>query len=230
MQPTYLPWLGYLAMIEKADQFVFLDNVQFDHRSWQQRNRIKTKEGELWLTVAVKKKGETGQLINEVKCLELERDIEKHFKSLAHVYKKAKSYPIFYDKFYDAVRNAAIASEGYLGHFNMSIIKFLCTYAGLKNDFLISSNMSASGTKDSLLANICEELEADIYLSAPASKVYLDDSTAFLDKGIDIKYHDYKHPCYPQMFGEFMVGMSCIDAFFNIERENLKPLILSGCK
>ncbi len=40
IQPTYLPWSGYFSMIKNADIFVFLDDVQFDKRSWQQRKRI----------------------------------------------------------------------------------------------------------------------------------------------------------------------------------------------
>ena len=39
-QPTYLPWVGYFALIDSCKKFVFLDDVQFDRRSWQQRNRI----------------------------------------------------------------------------------------------------------------------------------------------------------------------------------------------
>lgn len=39
MQPTYLPYLGYFQLIAQADVLVFLDDVQFARRSWQQRNR-----------------------------------------------------------------------------------------------------------------------------------------------------------------------------------------------
>ena len=57
MQPTFLPWLGYFALLKCVDEFVFLDTVQFDTRSWQQRNRICHNEGSLMLTVPVKKMG-----------------------------------------------------------------------------------------------------------------------------------------------------------------------------
>ncbi|WP_337955418.1 WbqC family protein, partial [Campylobacter avium] len=30
MQPTFLPWIGYFAMIKSSDIFVFLDTVQFE--------------------------------------------------------------------------------------------------------------------------------------------------------------------------------------------------------
>ena len=65
-QPNYLPWLGYFYKIAKCDMFVLLDNVQYAKNSFINRNKIKTPQGELWLTVPVKSKGRFGQLIKEV--------------------------------------------------------------------------------------------------------------------------------------------------------------------
>ena len=59
MQPTFLPWTGYVALMDHVDEFVFLDHVQFDKRSWQQRNRIKTANGPQWLTVPVISRGKS---------------------------------------------------------------------------------------------------------------------------------------------------------------------------
>ena len=39
MQPTFMPWAGYFALINYVDKFVFLNDVQFNTRSWQQRNK-----------------------------------------------------------------------------------------------------------------------------------------------------------------------------------------------
>ena len=41
MQPTFFPWTGYFDLIDEVDTFVFLDDVQFDYRSWQHKNNIK---------------------------------------------------------------------------------------------------------------------------------------------------------------------------------------------
>ena len=54
MQPTYLPWLGYFALMDRVDCLILLDTVQFARRSWQQRNQIKTANGPVWLTVPVR--------------------------------------------------------------------------------------------------------------------------------------------------------------------------------
>ena len=56
MQPTYLPWAGYFGLMHYVDIFVLLDSVQFERRSWQQRNKIKTDLGEKLLTIPVIKK------------------------------------------------------------------------------------------------------------------------------------------------------------------------------
>ena len=56
-QPTYLPWLGYFALINASKKIIFLDDVQLNSRSWQQRNRIINNDKISYLTVPVKKKG-----------------------------------------------------------------------------------------------------------------------------------------------------------------------------
>lgn len=230
MQPTYMPWLGYLAMIERVDQFVFLDNVQFDHRSWQQRNRVKTDKGELWLTLSVKKKGLFEQKINQVLCVDIINDVNKQLKSLRHGYAKSSFFKDFFYNFAEFIKVAQIESKGFLSDFNIKVINFLCRYAGIEKEFILSSQIDVDGQKDELLANISEYLNAKIYIAPPGSKVYLEKSNSFAKRDIKIIYNDYIHPYYPQLHGDFIAGMSCIDAFFNVKKENLKSLIMSGCK
>jgi len=230
MQPTYLPWLGYFAMIEKVDTFVFLDNVQFDSRSWQQRNKIKAELKHLWLTISVNKKGLSDQKINAVSCLNLEKDLEKHLASIRHCYRKSVHYDDFYDVFCDFVWSAAKQSKGYLARFNMVLTQKLCSFVGIEKPFILSSELNVAGKKETLLANICEHLGANSYLSPVGSKVYLEESDVFSSKGIEVCYHNYTPPHHPQLFDDFVENMACVDAFFNVQRDSLKELILSGCR
>ena len=62
-QPTYMPWIGYFNIIDLVDYFVLLDTVQFDKRSWQQRNKIKTTKGLEWISIPVEVKGKRNQKI-----------------------------------------------------------------------------------------------------------------------------------------------------------------------
>ena len=68
-QPTLFPWLGYFNIIKNSDIIVFLDNVKFEKRSWQMRNRLKatvnTDKSEEWVRIPTQlKKSDT--LIKDV--------------------------------------------------------------------------------------------------------------------------------------------------------------------
>ena len=65
-QPEHLPWIGFFNKMVQCDLYVYLDNVQFKKRYFENRNRIKTKDGVKWLTVSVWSKGQYTQKINEV--------------------------------------------------------------------------------------------------------------------------------------------------------------------
>jgi len=55
-QPNYLPYLGFFDKMQKSDVFVILDDVQFNRRDFQHRNKIRRSNGWQWLTVPVEKK------------------------------------------------------------------------------------------------------------------------------------------------------------------------------
>ena len=54
-QPGYLPWMGFFKRIMYSDIFVFLDDVQYLKKDWQNRNKIRTSQSWMWLSVPVKK-------------------------------------------------------------------------------------------------------------------------------------------------------------------------------
>ena len=90
-QPTYLPWVGYFDLMNQCDVFIFLDNVQFEKRGWQQRNRIKTAHGDLLLTVPIKSKGRYKQKINETK-IDTSRDFKKKHKTTCNIIRKPNEF------------------------------------------------------------------------------------------------------------------------------------------
>ena len=109
MQPTYLPWCGYFALMDRVDEFVLLDTVPFNKRSWQQRNRIKTGRGEIWLTVPVLSKGLRGQIISEVK-IDTSRDaLSAHRTSIEHAYGKAPFFSDYADTLFKILASSLLA-------------------------------------------------------------------------------------------------------------------------
>ena len=102
MQPTYLPWIGYFNLIKTSDIFVIYNTVQLTKRSWQVRNRIRTKDGDLYLTVPIKKTNKRDSL----KILDAEIDYtedwqRKHLIPISHSYK----IPKYFDEVYHVVES-----------------------------------------------------------------------------------------------------------------------------
>ena len=87
-----------------------------------------------------------------------------------------------------------------------------------------ASDLGCSGSKASLLVNICKNVGADTYISPPGSKDYLDKTDLFELEGIQINYHEYNHPNYQQRFKDFLPYMSIIDLVFNVGHESISTI------
>lgn len=223
MQPTFLPWLGYFDLIDQANIFVFLDDVGFSKQSWHQRNRIKTANGVIWLTVPVLTRGSAEQRINEVKINLVSNDREKHLKTIIQAYKKAPFYKSYIDELSEILNRKYVL----LVDLNIDLINLFCKSMNIKTNLIKSSQLTIQGHKVDRLINICKTLNADVYLSTPGSKAYIDENNLFIPNHIDLKYHDYKHPLYNQLHGEFVPYLSVLDLLF-CEGQQSMNIIRSG--
>ena len=104
-QPTFMPWAGYIALIDHVDEFIFLDNVQFEKRSWQQRNYIKLDQKKFILTVPVLSKGKRYQKINETEIDYGTNFVHKHLNNLKHSYSKSHYYKLYSEDIFKIYRN-----------------------------------------------------------------------------------------------------------------------------
>ena len=82
-QPVYLPWLGLFHKIALADAFCYFDNVQYQIKDFNGRNKIKTINGPIWLTVPVKSKGYRDKKINDIEIDNSQDWSKKHWKTMS---------------------------------------------------------------------------------------------------------------------------------------------------
>jgi hypothetical protein len=223
-QPTYLPWLGYFDLIAQVDAFVILDSVQFEKQSWQQRNRIKTPAGLQWLTVPVEFRGHFGQLIQDVGI----RDGEfwrKHLRAIELNYRRAPFFAHYYDELSLKLRCPAGSR---LADLNVRVIEWLMNELGIKTRLYFSSRLGAWGKRSQLLANICACLGATEYRSPIGSAAYLLQEIDILQsRSITVRFHNYQHPSYRQMFPPFVAYASILDLIFN-EGPRAMEIVRSG--
>lgn len=223
MQPTYLPWLGYFDLIDQSDTFVFLDTVQFARRSWQQRNRIKSSAGPLWLTVPVRSKGMREQSIAQVEIDASAGFQQKHLRTIRHEYGKA----VFFAEYFPAIEDVLEKRHGLLSDLNIDLIQRLCELLGIEAAVVRASSLKAEGRLVELLVSLCEAVGADRYLSAAGSREYIENDNLFARRSMDVVYHEYNHPTYRQLHGEFIPYLSVLDLLMN-EGPGSLAIIRSG--
>ncbi|MGC8768199.1 WbqC family protein [Calditerrivibrio sp.] len=228
MQPTYNPWLGYFDLIDRVDCFVYLDNVQLVKRSWQVRNRIKSPNGELFLTIPIKHTAPRDDITINKALVNGDGWRRDHLKAIEYNYKKSK----FFDDIFPFVSSLIMNEIQILSEFNINFIEQIKNILGIETKTIKSSDLSnLNYKKDDLLAALCKEIGADTYISPQGSSVYIDRDTiggAFTRENIKLYYHNYDHPKYNQLFGEFLPYMGVLDLLFNEGVRNSINIIRSG--
>src|SRR5579863_4956831 len=95
-QPVYLPWLGLFHKIALAQQFCIFDIVQYQTKDFNNRNKIKTHAGPIWLSVPVESNNHLEKLICDIKIVDNGWN-KKHAKSIRHTYMKARYFQDYID-------------------------------------------------------------------------------------------------------------------------------------
>ena len=209
LQSNYIPWKGYFDLIAKSDVFVIYDEVQYTKNDWRNRNIILTPNGPNWITIPVRVNN-LDQKIFETKIASTNWN-RKHYNSIIFNYSKAPFFKDFKD-FLEEMYN--INSES-LSEINIRYIREICNLLGIKTRILDSRELDLKGNKSEKLLYACEKLNADIYLTGPAAKSYLD-TELFRASGVDVKWMDYSnYPTYKQIYEPFNHNVSVIDLILN---------------
>lgn len=210
LQPGYLPWLGFFDQMQRSDIFVYYDDVQFDKHGWRNRNRIKSPNGPHWLTVPVCHRGKDKPRICDVEIDNRQPWARKHLGTIRQFY---ASSPYLADFLPDL---EALLSRQWdlLVDLDLAVIEQICVWLGLKPNTVRASEISVHGAQSDRLLNICQRYGACRYLSGDAAKDYLD-VDQFRASGIDVEWHDYRHPTYTQLHGTFTPHLSVLDLLLN---------------
>ena len=226
MQPTFLPWTGYFAMILESDVFIFLDDVQLNHRSWQNRNLILSQDGPRWLTLPLQKKGLQSQLVLQAQVAEDMNTPKRILGTLRHAYARA---PFFLEVFPTVEKLVNQYLRDGLAALNIELVKQFSRWLYSDTKFLRSSELELANTyKAERLAEICRAIGAEKYLAAEGSRTYLEEAGPGIWSGITVSYFKYRHPSWPQLGDQaFQTNLSIIDLFMN-DFDNAAAVVRSG--
>jgi hypothetical protein len=213
MQPTFLPWLGYFDLMDQVKTFIFLDNVQFEKQSWQQRNRIRTANGLEWLTVPVFINGKFGQNITDVEIADIQFP-KKQLKTLENNYSRTKYFYEYWPKFEKIFKDASLNHS--LLDLNTNLIKLIAELLEISCRLEMASDYGPINGRIDRLIELISRSESVNYLSPVGSKDYLlNDLDKFNNSDISVYMHKYLPIEYEQLHSPFLDGASAIDVLFN---------------
>lgn len=221
-QPVYLPWLGLFHKIALSDMFCIFDEAQYLKKDWNNRNKIKTNAGAIWLTVPVLTRGHRVKPLRQIQINNTINWRKKHWKSILFAYKKTPFFFRYADFFEDLYKK----EWNYLVELNDHIMFYLLNTLGIHVEIRRASDEKFIGNKSLLVLDMCKKLGSDIYIFGTLGKNYVD-IDEFSRAGIKTYFQDYVHPEYPQIHGDFIPYMSVIDLLFNCGPNSL-DVLMSG--
>lgn len=221
-QTSTFPWLGFFHKVALADKYVNFDQVQYSPKDWINRNRIKTDNGLVWVTIPVLTSGHREKVIADMEINNQTRWREKMWKTIQFAYKKARYFNIYAGFFDDLFKR----DWQYLIDFNEYTFKWFIKTLGIKTELDDAVNYKFEGAKSDLVLDMCKKLNADIYIFGGEGKNYADQES-FYRAGVIPYFQEYKHPVYSQLNGEFLSHMSILDLLFNEGPRSL-DIIMSG--
>lgn len=221
LQPSYLPWLGFFDQMNRADTFVFLDDVQFTRRDWRNRNKIRTPEGWAWLTVPVLQKSRFKQSLKETRIDNSAPWRRKHKEAIRAHYGQAP----FFDLYFPALESVYNRPWDFLLDLCFETLSILQAALNIKTLTVKASEMEMEAVKGERIRAICRKLDATHYLTGDAAADYLIEDE-FRQNGIVLEMQNYQHPVYKQRYPGFVPHLSVIDLLFN--RGEQSQAILTG--
>lgn len=221
MQPTYMPWAGYLNLMTQVDVFVYLDDAQYERSSWQNRNRVLVKGAPTWMTVPVQR-GFLGAKIHQVQVDDRMPWRRKHAAMLTNAYAR---HPHASDLVAVTEHLTADASSS-LADVNISLLDLWRTRLGIQTPLLRSSQMGVEGVRTQRLISLLGQLGATEYVTPPGALGYLQEDQFTRHTTIKLLVHDFQPAPYPQRdTTSFVSHLSMLDVLAHLGWAGLSSYI-----
>ncbi len=186
--PNYLPGLNVIEKIRSADAVIWLDEVQYSHGGWSNRNRMS--DGS-WLTVPVERRTDMGPF-NRVRISEHGNWRHDHTKTLWQHYG---------DDLQDILAEIRRPYRLLVG-LNLALLRLLLERTWTTWHFqshldgghavwAVSEERAELAPISLRLAMMVAEIGGTTYLSGPSGRDYLDERP-FNERGIAVSYYEHR--------------------------------------
>jgi hypothetical protein len=224
-QPGFIPWGGFFARLLCSDKMVLLDETVLAHGfTYVNRNRIKGPEGEIWITVPLKRKGRGGQKIRDLEVYEKDRWARKFLLTLKHFYGKS----IYFESVFEEIKAAVETPGESFMSLAQALLRILRTNLDITTEVVLQSETGITGRGTPLLVAMAKKAGArEVVLPYFSEKAV--DSDRFKKEKIQVRFLRYMPPPYPQFWGNFVENLSALDLLLCLGAQG-KAIIEKGAK
>ena len=221
-QPSYLPWLGYLDKLAKANLFVVMDDLQYEQSNFQNRNRLKLNAGPHWVTVPLVRGSQTDRILDK-RIDNTGRGGRHHWqqrtwKTLVTHYGRAPHF----ERYAPALEDVFVRRWDMLVELDLHLLDLARTWFGITGPIVRASSLGLTGAKTDRIISLCHAVGARTYLSGRGGSTGYLDTAALADAGIAVASQSFVHPTYPQRYPErgFVPNLCFLDLVLNCGPES----------
>ena len=218
-QLHYLPWLRYFDKIARTDVFIVLDSIQYNKNGWQNRNKIKSANGPLLLTVPVH--APLGCTLDEVAIDNTQPWRQKHWAAIQQNYQRAP----YFGNHEEFLKDVYVREWRTLNELNRHMLDYYVRALGIQTRTVYSSELDVPGIATERLINLMRAAGAEAYYSgAYALDRYLD-AAQLETAGIALQLQEWRAPVYPQFHGPFVSDLCIVDLLMHCGPSSLDLIL-----
>ena len=222
MQPYFFPYIGYWQLMEKVDQWIIFDDIQFINKGWINRNRIlhpNIEKDWQYITLPLAKKNQKD------KICEISIDNQKNWYNemlgkMSHYAKKTS----YYNSTVNLFKQCVDEDEIYLSDLLIKTIHVIAKVLNIKAKIRVQSEMKLNLKEvdhpGQWALRICEIIGAKEYIN-PISGQKLFNKDEYRSSGIELRFFQTEEHVYNQKRNKFVPKLSIIDSLMWESIDNL---------
>jgi hypothetical protein len=225
MQPYFFPYIGYFNLIFQTQKWIVFDVVQYNQKSWMNRNRIlHPNNGWQYITAPVKKNSRD-TLIKDIEITDKETILNRILGQLSHYKKKAKYYTSVIDLI---IKGFNSTKSDKLTDLNISTLQAVCNYLTIDFNWSKCSEMdfdfSNVNHPGQWALEISKQLGARKYINPPGGKdIFI--PKEWEEAGIDLVFTKMPQFSYPCSSYKFVENLSILDVLMWNSSEELREYL-----
>lgn len=170
-QPNLLPRPKVIDKLLAADLVIHLDDVQYVPREWQNRTRIRRRDGHLhWLSVPVRSRGRGRQTLIDCEIDPTAPWRRKHLETLRHCYGRTPWWP----QFDELIAPLWSSAHEQLVPLCIESTERIVRGLGRELNAVRASSLATDGRATAHLVELCKAVGATGYLSGTGALAYMD--------------------------------------------------------